>query len=113
MCENWWCGEGRECRLGRDGLPNCICRKACPSPVEQVGAERHNDGKKSSWTATRSDKAVCGSDGRIYPSICELARTSCLTRLHLTVDELNEKCRHQIPSVRRKMVGNDREGRPG
>ena len=33
------------------------------------------------------EKAVCGSDGRLYPSHCELHRTACVLGVHIRIDK--------------------------
>lgn len=52
-CAGVSCGTGRRCVV-RDGRARCVCAAAC----RRVGA-------------------VCGSDGRTYPSLCRLRRRAC------------------------------------
>uniref|UniRef100_A0A183A5K7 Agrin n=1 Tax=Echinostoma caproni TaxID=27848 RepID=A0A183A5K7_9TREM len=63
------CPLGYQCLKGE-----CVCRDACPKP-----------------TALEAD--VCGSDGQIYPSECELKRQACLKQTNVRVDPSGAKCR--------------------
>ncbi|PAA69022.1 hypothetical protein BOX15_Mlig010054g1 [Macrostomum lignano] len=62
-CDNAVCKPGRVCRQNDvENSTSCVC-----APVGFC-RRRH-----------RRPKAVCGSDGRRYPSHCELHRTACVT----------------------------------
>ena len=62
-CAGVSCGSGRRCVV-RGGRARCVCAAAC----RRVGA-------------------VCGSDGRTYPSLCRLRRRACRRPAkHLVLD---------------------------
>merc|ERR1711911_216678 len=59
------CGRGRECQLNAvTGHPECVCVKKC---------RKHH-------------KLICGSDGVLYSSHCELHRSACLTNQPISID---------------------------
>ncbi|TPP67582.1 Agrin [Fasciola gigantica] len=63
------CPLGYQCLKGE-----CVCRDACPKP-------------------TALEAEVCGSDGQIYPSECELKRQACLRQTNVRVDPSGARCR--------------------
>ncbi|XP_077999166.1 follistatin-related protein 5-like [Glandiceps talaboti] len=69
QCLSVFCGSGRECRLGANNKPECICMSAC---------KPHH-------------KPVCGSDGRKYENHCELHRAACLENRRITIAH-NKEC---------------------
>lgn len=64
--ENADCPSGRMCKFGL-----CLCG-------QPDFCEGHY-------------KPVCGSDGRLYPSHCELHRTACVLGVHIRLDH-ESKC---------------------
>nr|CAH8875568.1 unnamed protein product [Trichobilharzia regenti] len=80
------CPLGFQCRNGQ-----CVCRDKCPP--------KHSN-----------EPDVCGTDGKLYPSECELKRQSCIQQTNIDVDLTGVKCRHNNPSLLQdsngKMSGN-------
>ncbi|CAH1795561.1 unnamed protein product [Owenia fusiformis] len=70
-CATVWCHEGRVCQASSGGA-ECVC---APEGYCQGHA-----------------KKVCGSDGQIYPSHCELHRMACVTRKHIGIDRKGKGC---------------------
>ncbi|KAL5964703.1 Agrin [Taenia solium] len=62
------CPLGMRCLGGQ-----CVCRESCPKP---------------SLTGE-----VCGTDGRMYPSACELRRQACINKVTVKVDGSGLACR--------------------
>ncbi|KAG8276434.1 Follistatin- protein 5 [Homalodisca vitripennis] len=62
-CLVQYCGKGRECHVV-NAVAQCMCQRRC----------------------RKHQKAVCGSDGRLYDNHCELHRTACLTNTQIVVD---------------------------
>lgn len=62
------CPLGMRCLGGQ-----CVCRESCPKP--SLAGE------------------VCGTDGRIYPSACELRRQACVNKVTVKVDGSGLACR--------------------
>ncbi|CAG9819352.1 unnamed protein product [Phaedon cochleariae] len=60
-CLVQYCMKGRECVV-EDEQARCVCQRQCPL----------------------QKRAVCGSDGKIYPNHCELHRAACLQNTALT-----------------------------
>lgn len=58
--------EGKETAVWAE----CICQRSCE--VETL--------------VKRTRRLVCGSDGHVYPSHCELHRASCLRDQKITVE---------------------------
>ena len=56
LCQNVTCKAGRECRVLTSGIPECVCQKNCPD----------------------KGRPICGSDGLLYNSHCDLHRQACL-----------------------------------
>ena len=57
LCQNITCKAGRECRLLSTGVAaDCVCISHCPD----------------------KGRPICGSDGLLYKSHCELHRQACL-----------------------------------
>lgn len=125
VCQGWWCGHGRECQRGSDGLPSCICMRECPDKPPSKDVNREGNSNKNGYleygkgfeefyepfpdselifppdtvaVQLNDYKPVCGSDGKIYPNQCELYRTACITNHpYLHVDDSEESCRHVVP----------------
>jgi len=57
-CSSVRCRPGRECRVLSSGAAECVCASSC---------------------AAGRGKSVCGSDGVLYESHCELHREACIT----------------------------------
>lgn len=78
-------------------LPTCVCKEVCPLPSsEDVKKEKQ---PPTGWDWKMKDGevpdqgSVCGSDGIVYPSECELHRSGCLTaNPHLQVAGTPEAC---------------------
>ena len=67
-CLDKECQFGAECKVRLDGkAAECVCPEKCTS---------YGDSKGS--------RPVCGSDGKDYPSVCELKRTACKEMRHIT-----------------------------
>lgn len=55
VCQGWWCGHGRECQRGSDGLPSCICIRECPGskPSKESNREetvnKNNDSHRNGY----------------------------------------------------------------
>lgn len=61
-CEEKECHFGAECQPSLDGRSaECLCPAQCATYGE----------------SSRS-RPVCGTDGKDYPNVCEMRRTSCL-----------------------------------
>ncbi|XP_017770314.1 PREDICTED: follistatin-related protein 5-like, partial [Nicrophorus vespilloides] len=67
-CLVHYCNKGRECILDESGEASCVCQRKCPE-VE----------------GRRGRRLVCGSDGHIYSSHCDLHRTACLSGISVSV----------------------------
>ena len=64
------------CAAGSDGSAECVC--AGPE-----FCEGHS-------------KQVCGTDGVLYPSHCELHRTACIKGSHIGIDHDDLHCQKPI-----------------
>ncbi|VDM34801.1 unnamed protein product [Hydatigera taeniaeformis] len=62
------CPLGMRCLGGQ-----CVCRESCPKP--SLAGE------------------VCGTDGRMYPSACELRRQACINKVTVKIDGSGLACR--------------------
>jgi len=62
QCKQVKCRAGRECRVLSTGTAECVCMRKCP----------------------KRNHPVCGSNGLLYESHCELHREACLVgqRIH-------------------------------
>uniref|UniRef100_A0A5K3F1K9 Agrin n=1 Tax=Mesocestoides corti TaxID=53468 RepID=A0A5K3F1K9_MESCO len=70
----------KPCPLGMRCLDGeCVCRESCPKPG--LPGE------------------VCGTDGRIYPSACELRRQACVKKITVKVDGSGIACRKAYAST--------------
>lgn len=58
------CPPGRECHIQSDGKTKCVCLARCKKRFHPV----------------------CGSDGNLYDSHCELHRTACLSGEKISID---------------------------
>ncbi len=63
-CSSLFCGRGRECQTSEKGHPECVCVRKC---------RRHH-------------KLICGTDGVLYSSHCELHRAACLSKQPIAID---------------------------
>ena len=63
-CGSLLCGRGRECQMNAAGHPECVCVRKC---------RKHH-------------KLICGTDGILYSSHCELHRAACLASQPIAVD---------------------------
>ncbi|XP_046440926.1 follistatin-related protein 5-like isoform X3 [Daphnia pulex] len=63
-CSSLFCGRGRECQMNSQGHPECVCVRKC---------RRHH-------------KLICGTDGILYSSHCELHRSACLSNQPIAID---------------------------
>lgn len=70
LCRNVTCKAGRECRVLAAGFPECVCIQACP----------------------RKKHPICGSDGLLYESHCELHRKACLNGVHVRPQFYDRSC---------------------
>ncbi|GBM23934.1 hypothetical protein AVEN_86565-1 [Araneus ventricosus] len=67
-CEEKECHFGAQCQPSLDGrTAECICPEKC-----------------ATYGDSRS-RPVCGTDGKDYPNVCELRRTSCLEMREIEV----------------------------
>lgn len=78
MCSAVKCKRGRECRVLSSGIPDCVCRRKCPSK-SKARKRRRRKGKRG----RKKRRRVCGSDGTLYESHCELHREACVRGIHL------------------------------
>lgn len=70
-CDGWWCGAGKECEIGSDGLAKCGCIRECPATPPSSGP-------------------VCGTNGEWYENHCEIHRAACLSGdSELEIDHTN------------------------
>ncbi|TGZ46602.1 hypothetical protein CRM22_011105 [Opisthorchis felineus] len=69
------CPLGYQCRNGQ-----CVCRDACPP------------------TSSLLDAEVCGTDGLLYRSECELKRQACLQGKEINADPSGASCRKRLDS---------------
>ncbi|CAH8663593.1 unnamed protein product [Schistosoma guineensis] len=69
------CPLGFQCRNGQ-----CVCRDTCPP--------KH---------PTELD--VCGTDGKLYSSECELKRQACIQQTNIDVDLAGVRCRSKNPTA--------------
>jgi len=75
-CRYKRCGAGKECKVNESsGQVECSCITDCKR-------ER------------KSNKLVCGTDGRVYPSYCDLRRTACLTGAHIFFSHYQHQHHH-------------------
>ena len=72
-CKNVYCKYGRVCQATDDGVAQCVC--AGPE-----FCEGHS-------------KQVCGTDGVLYPSHCELHRKACVKGTHIGIDHEGIHCK--------------------
>ncbi|BHF67556.1 hypothetical protein SprV_0301058300 [Sparganum proliferum] len=72
------CPIGMMCLDGK-----CVCRESCPK--------------------SGLDQEVCGTDGRIYPSVCELRRQACLQKATVKIDGSGVVCR-KSPLMRNRTI---------
>ncbi|VDO10320.1 unnamed protein product [Rodentolepis nana] len=73
-----------------DNKPCATCSKACPLGMECKGGQcvcRENCPKRGLFGE------VCGTDGRLYPSFCELRRQACINKVTVKVDGSGIACR--------------------
>lgn len=85
------CEPGRECIVNLEtGQAQCGCVRSCEE-------ER------------KSNKPVCGTDGRVYPSYCDLEKTVCLTGTHIVFSHYHHhKVHHgEVGNNNRKRNGRD------
>ncbi|KAG5453348.1 Agrin, partial [Clonorchis sinensis] len=75
------CPLGYQCRNGQ-----CVCRDACPP------------------TSSLLDAEVCGTDGLLYRSECELKRQACLQGKDISADPSGASCRKQLDSNSEDLV---------
>jgi len=79
-CQNITCKAGRECRVLSTGIPECVCLSSCP----------RNKGRP-----------ICGSDGLLYKSHCDLHRQACLKGSHIRPNFHDHTC-HEDPLTKLK-----------
>ena len=72
--DNGGCSPGRMCHNGV-----CVCGEA-------------------SMCKSYHGVSVCGSDGQLYPSHCELHRQACLKQIHIRVNR-NGQCGQDIQTI--------------
>ncbi|XP_059095467.1 follistatin-related protein 1-like [Tigriopus californicus] len=77
LCHPVKCRPGRECRVLSSGSPACVCRSKCP-PTHHKGSHRR--------------RHVCGSDGMMYESHCQLHREACLRGIHIHAKKHDHSC---------------------
>lgn len=99
-CQGVFCRAGRVCQpltmtssqhrsSARRG--KCVCASAdyCASSTMTQGQRQGHHGHRRQQ---QQENAVCGSDGRWYPSHCELHRVACVTKVHLSTDRTGAGC---------------------
>lgn len=80
LCRPVKCRPGRECRVLSSGSPACVCRSKCPS----LPTNHHKGGSRR--------RHVCGSDGMMYESHCQLHREACLRGIHIHAKKHDHSC---------------------
>ncbi|XP_064636735.1 follistatin-related protein 5-like isoform X2 [Lineus longissimus] len=75
-CENVWCHQGRVCQVTSKNRGVCVC-----GPPDLCNGHR---------------KQVCGDDGIMYSSHCELHRMACIKDKHIGVDHTNNMCNPKL-----------------
>ncbi|KAL1116864.1 hypothetical protein AAG570_005333 [Ranatra chinensis] len=74
-CSALRCELGARCQVAPDGQSaSCVCPQACPRLGDHSGS-----------------RPLCGDDGRDYPDMCTLTRTSCTTNSPIHV-KYHGKC---------------------
>lgn len=71
-CKRMFCRIGRTCKISPEGRAECLCAEA--------------------GYCNNHRKEVCGSDGLLYPSHCELHRVACLQKKHVGIDHTGKRC---------------------
>lgn len=71
-CSAVTCASGRQCKVTGQGHAECVC-----GDVDLC--QGHS-------------KVVCGSDGRLYPSFCEMHRTACTEQRHIRANQHSLDC---------------------
>lgn len=71
-CKRMFCRIGRTCKISPEGRAECLCGEA--------------------GYCNNHRKEVCGSDGLLYPSHCELHRVACLQKKHVGIDHTGKRC---------------------
>jgi len=74
LCANVTCRAGRECRVLSAGIADCVCMASCPN----------------------KGRPICGSDGLLYKSHCDLHREACLKGIHIRPKFHDHSC-HEDP----------------
>lgn len=64
-CLVHYCPKGHECIVDTNEEAVCVCQRQCPPAGRR--------------------KLVCGSDGHIYPSHCEMHRAACMQETIISV----------------------------
>ena len=75
------CQFGSSCVILEDGLPRCSCFINCS--VEGTSILEKLDETSIASSNGVTDITVCGSDLKIYPSLCEMRRQACKTQIEL------------------------------
>ena len=76
------CRLGQQCVKSETGLEKCIC------------AEK--------GSCTQGHSLVCGSDGNMYESHCDLHRAACVSGRRIYVDHKAEACYQKGKSINRQ-----------
>lgn len=74
LCQNVTCKAGRECRVLSSGIPECVCLSRCPN----------------------KGRPICGSNGLLYKSHCDLHRQACIQGIHIRPNFHDHSC-HEDP----------------
>ena len=89
LCRHVRCRAGRECRVLSSGEAECVCRDSCDNKHRNRFRRRHS---------------VCGSDGALYESHCELHRQACLSGVHIRAVRPSSQCRKDPLKKLKRMV---------
>lgn len=73
-CRDIRCDYEATCELGTDGFPRCSCVFDCGAPL---------------WANAGPRGAVCASNQRMYPSLCDMKRDGCQRQEELRLRPLD------------------------
>lgn len=78
-CDRVACSPGKRCVM-REGRPQCVCSPDCTN------------------SEFRHRGALCGTDGRNYPSHCALLRSNCRKEQYTEIDYFG-RCKRECTQL--------------